>query len=225
MNKKVLILLFGPPGGGKGTISKRLIQDFNLSHLSSGDLLRDEINRKTSIGKEAEKFIKAGQLVSDETIFKLFTQKISTLKNKILLDGFPRTRIQCVQLENNHSINLVLNIKVPHNEIIQRLTDRWIDPSSGRIYSYSYNPPKKHGLDDISGERLIQRPDDIPEIIEKRLESYEKETIPLLSHFEALKILHSSDGSAFPTLIKQNKRSDAIYKSLKPFVEKLINPS
>ncbi|KAG8181666.1 hypothetical protein JTE90_009826 [Oedothorax gibbosus] len=185
----------GPPGSGKGTISSRIVQNFNLSYLASGDILRSHIRQQTSYGKQAKSFIEKGQLVPDELITSLIMEQLETFsKSNWLLDGFPRTVKQAIDLTSKYNITMALNLAVPDDIIIERLEGRWLHPPSGRIYNTSFNPPKVSGKDDITGEDLVQREDDKPEIVLARLQNYHKGNTPILEFFSEKKILKEFAG-------------------------------
>jgi len=210
----------GKPGGGKGTLSKRLVTDFGFVHLSSGDMLRSHLSEGTDLGKEAEKYMNAGDLVPSSIMTQMVVDVVdNTLESsdKVLLDGFPRTLSQAQALEDHINIDFVFDLKVPNEEIVKRLSDRWFHLPSGRVYSYAFNPPKVEGKDDVTGEPLSRRKDDEPESIYHRLEIYEEKTAPVISHYED-RIQHFT-GEDYPELLKEDRRSDAIYNSLKPFLE------
>merc|ERR1719221_1029069 len=138
--------------------------------------------------------------------------------SKVLLDGFPRTSGQAKTLGENMKVDVALNLAVPNEEIVKRASARWLHPASGRTYAYDYNPPKVEGKDDETGEPLIQRDDDKPEAVRKRLQGYDAQTKPLLEFYQKQGILAEFDGSDHPELLAKDKRSDAIYKSLKPYL-------
>jgi len=213
-------LIMGPPGGGKGTISKKLIKDFDFHHISSGDMLRSQVRMGNPLGLKAKSYMQAGSLVPDELIADMVLSEVSITKtDRVLLDGFPRTKAQAEALEKRQKVEIVLNLAVPLEEIVKRITSRWIHPASGRTYAYDYNPPQVEGQDDVTGEPLIQRDDDKPAAVRARLEDYDKETRPLLEYYAACGCLSEFSGSEHPELLAQDKRSDAIYMSLKPFME------
>jgi len=226
---RVTALITGPPGGGKGTISKRLRTEFGFQHLSSGDLLREQADEGTDLGLRAREYMDRGDLVPDELLVDLIFEKIQDLEPvrpggllKVLLDGFPRTLKQALTLEEKVEIAFVLNLEVPTEEIVERISDRFVHPHSGRVYSFTYNPPKEKGKDDITGEPLIRRADDEPDKIRKRLETYGDATLPLLKHYESKGLLYSFDGNSDAELILQNRRSDAIYADLKKVVNEKL---
>ncbi|XP_003216610.1 GTP:AMP phosphotransferase AK3, mitochondrial isoform X1 [Anolis carolinensis] len=189
-------VIMGPPGSGKGTISGRIVQHFALKHLSSGDLLRENMNRKTEIGIIAKSYIDQGQLIPDDIMTQLMLNELKSLeKNNLLLDGFPRTVPQAEALDKVCPIDTVIDLDVPFETIQQRLTARWIHPNSGRVYNLEFNPPKVSGVDDDTGESLIQRDDDKPETVMKRLKSYEAQTRPVLQYYRQKGVLKSFAGT------------------------------
>ncbi|XP_001365155.1 GTP:AMP phosphotransferase AK3, mitochondrial [Monodelphis domestica] len=189
-------VIMGPPGSGKGTVSSRIIKHFDLKHLSSGDLLRDNMNKGTEIGVLAKTFIDQGKLIPDDVMTRLALHELKNLAQySWLLDGFPRTVPQAEALDKVHQIDTVIDLNVPFEIIKQRLTSRWIHPSSGRVYNTEFNPPKKIGIDDITGEPLIQREDDKPETVTKRLKAYEAQTKPVLEYYRNKGVLETFSGT------------------------------
>jgi len=192
----VCALIIGAPGSGKGTISNWIVRDFGLKHVSSGDLLRDHLNRGTALGLEAKKFIDKGDLVPDETMVGLISTELKAMAGQPwLLDGFPRTQPQAAALQSQTPVNVVINLDVPFETIIDRIKDRWLHPGSGRIYNTLFNPPKVEGKDDITGEDLIQREDDKPASVRNRLEVFSKNTKPVLDFYRAQGILRDFHGT------------------------------
>lgn len=183
------MIMFGKPGAGKGTLAQRLVKKYDLVSVSTGDLLRQHIAERTDIGREAEDIVARGGLIPDEIMLKVVTHELDGLRNNNwILDGFPRTLGQGELLDvhlNKHNIplTLVVNIDVSDNVILQRISDRWVHPSSGRVYNMSYNRPKVDGVDDITGELLAKRPDDNPETFSRRLEAFYEATSPLLNYY------------------------------------------
>jgi len=220
-SRDINTVIMGPPGGGKGTISKKLIKDFGYHHISTGDMLRAHIKNGTKLGAEAKSYMDQGGLVPDNVIIGMVIEEIKGLKGNphLLLDGFPRTQPQAESLGKAIKIDVALNLAVPNDEIVSRISGRWTHLASGRVYAYDYNPPKVTGKDDVTGEPLIQRDDDKPESVRKRLGAYDKMTAPLIQYYSKQGVLKSFDGSDQKELLAQNKRSDAIYKSLKPYLE------
>ena len=180
------IILLGAPGAGKGTQANFLKTKFNISQISTGDMLRSAVSDKTELGISAKSYMDRGLLVPDKLIINLVKVRIKDddCKNGFLLDGFPRTIPQAQAMKDaNIFVDYVIEIQVPDNEIIERLGGRRIHPESGRIYHIKYSPPKEEGKDDITGESLIVRDDDIEETILQRLATYHDQTEPLVSFY------------------------------------------
>ncbi|KAM4709406.1 GTP:AMP phosphotransferase AK3, mitochondrial [Discoglossus pictus] len=189
-------VIMGPPGSGKGTISERIVKNFALKHLSSGDVLRLNIQKKTEIGVLVKSYIDQGQLVPDEVMTKLILQDLNNIgKTSWLLDGFPRTVVQAEALSKAQQIDTVIDLNVPFQTIQDRLTARWIHPGSGKVYNTEFNPPKVPGIDDVTGEPLIQREDDKPETVTKRLKAYEAMTRPVLDYYRNKGVLETFSGT------------------------------
>jgi len=220
--RDLVTVILGPPGGGKGTISKKVVRDFGYCHISTGDMLRAHVREGTELGKEAKSFMDTGGLVPDKLIIDMLMGKLKEVgsDSRVLLDGFPRTREQAEVLDNKAKVDVALCLDVPTSEIVTRTSDRWLHPGSGRTYAYSYNPPKKQGLDDETGEPLIQRDDDKPEAVRKRLEGYSEMTAPLVDYYSEKKVLGKFSGDDAPDLVAGDRRSDAIYQGLKPYLER-----
>lgn len=190
------MVMLGAPGSGKGTISNRILRDFGLKHLASGDLLRAQILNKTELGLEAQKFMKAGKLVPDDVMVNLISSELKDIKTvPWLLDGFPRTRPQAEALHSYEKLDLVLSLEVPSEVIIDRIKGRWTHLASGRIYHTEFNPPKIPGKDDVTGEDLVQREDDKEESVKQRLELYAKNTGPLKEFYQEMGILKEFTGT------------------------------
>ncbi|KAJ8932238.1 hypothetical protein NQ314_014813 [Rhamnusium bicolor] len=188
-------VILGAPASGKGTISGRIVKNFNLAHISSGDKLRQQIQEKTPIGVEAQKYILAGKLVPDGTMIKFISSELRKVSNQSwLLDGFPRTLAQAEALWEIEKMDLVINLQVPYEVIIARVKGRWIHLPSGRVYNEDFNAPKVPGKDDITGEPLVQREDDKPEVVLKRLEQYGRMAGPLITYYEGKGILRTFIG-------------------------------
>ncbi|XP_006768303.1 PREDICTED: GTP:AMP phosphotransferase AK3, mitochondrial [Myotis davidii] len=189
-------VILGAPGSGKGTVSSRITQHFELKHLSSGDLLRGNILQGTEIGVLAKTFIEQGKLIPDDIMTRLALHELKNLTQyNWLLDGFPRTLPQAKALDKVYKIDTVINLKVPFDVIKQRLTARWIHPASGRVYNIEFNPPKSVGIDDLTGEPLMQREDDKPETVAKRLKAYEAQTEPVLEYYQKKGVLETFSGT------------------------------
>lgn len=183
------IILLGSPGAGKGTQSKFICNKYQIPEISTGNMLRAAVKNATPLGLEAQKIMNSGKLVSDDIIIELVKERINQpdCKNGYLLDGFPRTIPQAQAIENAKiHIDYVIEIYVNDEEIIKRLSGRWIHSASGRVYHYLYNPPKIEGYDDITGDSLMQRDDDKRDTVQKRLEVYYQYTEPLIDFYKNL---------------------------------------
>ena len=183
------IILLGPPGAGKGTQAETLCEAFTIPHISTGNMLREAVDEETELGLEAKALMDAGILVSDEVIVGLVEDRISKgdCKNGFLFDGFPRPIPQPQALvERDIPIDAVIEIHVPDQDIIERMSGRRMHPGSGRNYHVIYNPPKIDGKDDLTGEDLVQREDDEPETVKDRLKVYEDQTAPLIDFYSEM---------------------------------------
>ena len=184
------LIILGPPGAGKGTQAAFIASEQNIPHISTGDMLREAIKNGTELGLQAKAVMDSGNLVSDELIIELVKERISQedCKNGFLFDGFPRTIPQAEALqENNVDINGVIELVIADEEIIKRMSGRRIHLASGRTYHVDFNPPKKSGLDDETGEELIIRKDDEPETVKDRLKVYWTQTQPLIEYYSNFK--------------------------------------
>ena len=183
------LILLGPPGAGKGTQAQFIRERFGIPQISTGDMLRAAIKAGTPLGREAKKVMDAGKLVSDDIIIGLVKERLKQpdCARGYLFDGFPRTIPQAEALKTEGmALDYVLEIDVPDDEIITRMTGRRVHPGSGRVYHVKFNPPKTEGKDDHTGEPLIQRDDDKPDTVKHRLEVYRKQTRPLVDYYKAL---------------------------------------
>ena len=183
------VILLGAPGAGKGTQAQFIMEEFGIPQISTGDMLRAAVKAGTPLGLEAKKVMDAGGLVSDEIIIGLVKERIaeSDCANGFLFDGFPRTIPQAQALvDAGIDIDHVVELDVADAEIIERLSGRRVHPGSGRVYHIKYSPPKQEGVDDVSGEALVQRDDDKEETVRKRLEVYQAQTRPLVDFYQDL---------------------------------------
>lgn len=181
------IILLGAPGAGKGTQAQFLTKKYGIPQISTGDMLRAAIKAGTEMGKMAKAFMDEGKLVTDEIIIGLVKDRIAEddCKNGFLLDGFPRTVPQADAVTAaGIALDAIIEIDVPDEEIIKRMSGRRVHPDSGRTYHLVYNPPKVEGKDDETGEDLIQRPDDKEEIVKDRLKVYHEQTQPLVDYYQ-----------------------------------------
>ncbi|KAG8217729.1 adenylate kinase-domain-containing protein [Butyriboletus roseoflavus] len=184
------MLMFGKPGAGKGTLASRLVKKYDILTISTGDLLRQHIAEGTQVGRQAGDIVAQGGLVPDDLVLKVVTSKLDALHDckHWILDGFPRTLGQGKLLDThlegqNTPLSLVVNLDVPDEVILGRISDRWVHPPSGRVYNMSYNRPKVDGRDDETGEPLTKRPDDHPEIFSRRLQRFYTSTSPLVWYY------------------------------------------
>lgn len=182
------IILLGGPGAGKGTQSSYICERYGIPQISTGDMLRKAVADGTPLGKEAEQIMSQGALVPDELILGLVEQRIAEpdCNDGFLLDGFPRTLAQAEALRDYEiDIDHVVEIRVGDEEIVRRMSGRRVHPASGRVYHIENNPPQQEGLDDDTGEPLIQRDDDREEVVRQRLEVYHDQTEPLIDYYSS----------------------------------------
>ncbi|UCG29498.1 MAG: adenylate kinase [candidate division WOR-3 bacterium] len=193
------IILFGPPGVGKGTQAQRLAEKFNLVRLSTGDLLREEISLSSPVGRKVEQFLRKGHLVPDDIMLDIIENILLENKERdILFDGFPRNLNQAHSLERSlaqmqQEIDIAFEMHLDEDEIVKRLVNRRYCPRCERIYNLSTNPPKNDCVCDQDGAKLVTRDDDTAEVIKKRLKIYEDETRPLVSYYKSLNIYKQID--------------------------------
>jgi len=189
------IILLGPPGAGKGTQAAHICEKFNIPQISTGDMLRAAVIARTPIGLKAKKVIDEGNLVSDDIIIELVKERIRSqdCKNGYLFDGFPRTIAQADALKlEGIKIDYVVEVQVPDEDIVVRMSGRRVHLSSGRTYHIVFNPPNVENKDDLTGDDLIQRVDDKEEIVRDRLSIYHQQTQPLVNYYREVAIKHNS---------------------------------
>lgn len=196
-------VLLGPPGAGKGTQAVRLVEKYEIPHISTGDIFRKNIKEGTELGKKAQEYMNAGALVPDELVVDLVKDRLQQddCKNGFLLDGFPRTIFQAEKLdeflsESNQKMDIVINLKVEKEALVKRLTGRRVCKDCGASYHIVNIPPKKEGVCDICGGELIQRKDDNIETVENRINVYEEQTAPLIGYYKEAGSLVDFDGEA-----------------------------
>ncbi|UOE94271.1 adenylate kinase [Alkalihalobacillus sp. LMS39] len=195
------LILMGLPGAGKGTQAEKIVANYDIPHISTGDMFRAAMKNETELGKKAKQYMDAGELVPDEVTIGIVRERLSEpdCKKGFLLDGFPRTVAQAEALEDllssmGSSINYVLNIDVPQEVLMERLTGRRVSPTSGKTYHVLFNPPKVEGVCDVDGSQLIQRDDDKAETVKKRLEVNVQQAQPLIDFYTERGALRNING-------------------------------
>ena len=186
-------VIFGPPGVGKGTYSERLSKRYGVPHIATGDILRDEIERKTELGEKVRLCVERGSLVPDGVVNEIVRKRMAqpNCKGGFILDGYPRTVAQAEALDEMAPIDVVINLRVPEPIIMKRLSARRTCARCGAIYNLVSLPPKEPGRCDKCGSELYQRKDDEPEVIKKRLHEYEMQTGPLLERYEKRSVVRN----------------------------------
>ena len=199
---KLNILIMGPAGAGKGTMSELIEKKYNIAHISTGDMFRNEIKNNTQLGQRASEYIKQGLLVPDELTIEMVLNRLSQpdCDNGYLLDGFPRSLIQAnvfdtKVIETPKDVNVVINLTVDKEALIDRIVNRRICRKCGAVYNINTLPPKQEGICDECGGELYQRADDNRESLERRMQSYEVETTPVLTHYKRLNLVHDINAS------------------------------
>ncbi len=189
-------VFLGPPGSGKGTQAKKVCEKLNILHLSTGDVLREAVKNGTELGKKARAFMEAGDLVPDGLIVGIIEDKLKSgaLDNGFVLDGFPRTVPQAEALKNmfvanSKKIDSAILLDVPDEEVVQRLSGRFTCPACGSMYNYPNNMPKKEGVCDKDGEKLVRRPDDEESVVRNRLDVYKQQTEPIVDFYRNESVL------------------------------------
>ncbi|MBR2701261.1 MAG: adenylate kinase [Erysipelotrichaceae bacterium] len=196
------ILIMGPAGAGKGTMSELIEKHYDVTHISTGDMFREEVKNNTKLGQKANEYMQAGLLVPDELVIDMVVDRVSRkdCDNGYLLDGFPRSLIQANVFDTkvigtSRDISLVINLTVDQELLISRIENRRVCKNCGATYNMLTLPPKQEGICDECGGPLYQRKDDNRETLEKRLESYRIETEPVLEHYRKLNLVHDVNAS------------------------------
>jgi adenylate kinase len=199
------VVMLGPPGAGKGTQAKRVAAAFELLHISTGDLLREEVAKATALGEEAKGYMNRGELVPDELVGKMLAKRLHSQQAALgcVYDGYPRTAAQAILLDGllaelGRRVDAVLYLNVPDEAILARITGRRSCPSCGAVYHVSTQPPRTQGVCDACGGALVQREDDREEVVRERLRVYREHTAPLLDYYRGRKILREADGGLGP---------------------------
>ncbi|MGZ8228067.1 MAG: adenylate kinase [Burkholderiales bacterium] len=220
------ILLLGLPGAGKGTQAQFIVEKYGIPQISTGDMLRGAVNEGSALGKEAKGYMDRGELVPDDLVIELVKERITRpdCRKGFVFDGFPRTLAQAEALRAaGVDLDCVIDIQVEDKEILRRMSGRRVHPGSGRSYHVDFNPPKTPGIDDVTGEPLVQRPDDNEATVQKRIESYHSQTKPLVDYY--LQWRRSGDPRA-PVYVNINGQGavehirDAIIAALEAYCRK-----
>ena len=197
------VVMLGAPGAGKGTQAKKIAAKYNIPHISTGDIFRSNIKNGTELGKKVQGILASGGLVPDEVTIEMVRDRLASddTASGYILDGFPRTIPQAEALSEMAELEAVINFVLSDDEVVKRLSGRRLCPSTGRIYHIVSNPPKQEGIDDETGEPLIQRDDDKPEAIRHRLEVYRAETAPLIGYYKEKGKIIDIDASPSPETV------------------------
>jgi adenylate kinase len=208
------LILLGPPGAGKGTQAERLVDDFDLPYLATGDILRQAVKDETQLGREAKEYMDRGDLVPDELIVRVIVDRLDSDEagDGFILDGFPRTVPQAQALQAalerlGRSLTAALLVDASDEEVMNRISGRRICVKSGHVYHVDSDPPKNEGICDQDGSRLVQRDDDRPETVQKRLSVYHEQTEPVIGFYEDAGLLRRFDGNRSPEEVHDHIRA------------------
>jgi adenylate kinase len=208
------LVLLGPPGAGKGTQAERLVEDFDLPYYATGHILRAAVKERSELGQKAEQYMERGDLVPDELIVEVIRERVDSPEaaDGFVLDGFPRKVTQADVLAEvldglGRRLSAALLIDTPDEEALRRLSGRRVCADDGHLYHVEFDPPKEEGRCDRDGSRLIQRDDDKPETVKRRLAVYHEETTPLIEYYEERGLLRRFDGSRPPTEVNDHVRA------------------
>jgi adenylate kinase len=208
------LILLGPPGAGKGTQAERLTDDFNVPYVATGNILRAAVQEGTPLGTQAKSYMDDGKLVPDDIITGVILEAIehADARDGFILDGFPRTIPQADALAegmqaHDRELTAAILIDVPDEEVLRRMSGRRVSAKTGRVYHLEYDPPKHEGRCDVDGSRLVQREDDKPETVKRRLAVYHDQTEPLINYYEEQGLLRRFDGTRSPTEVHDHIRA------------------
>jgi adenylate kinase len=208
------VILLGGPGAGKGTQAERIVADFKLPHISTGEMLRAAVANGTEMGLEAQKYMESGAIVPDEVVIGVVRERLAEpdASDGFLLDGFPRTMAQAEQLDTmlaaaGRQITHVVLISVPAGELVQRIAGRRSCSQCGKLYNVTFDPPAVEGVCDLDGAALVQRADDNEETVRNRIAVYEQQTAPLIGYYENKGVLENAFGGG--------KRPDEVYEQVR----------
>ncbi len=213
------LILLGPPGGGKGTQAKRIVEKYGIPQISTGDILREAVAKGTELGKKAKEYMDKGELVPDEVVIGIVKERLAQpdCEKGFILDGFPRTLKQAEALDEiledmNKKIDAVINISVPDEEIIKRIVYRRVCKNCGAVYNLIYSPPKEDNKCDKCGGELYQRDDDKEETVKERLRVYKEQTQPLIDYYRNKGVLFDVDGT---------KTIDEVWEQIESILNKI----
>jgi len=219
MPAELNLVLVGPPGAGKGTQASRLVKDFSLPFIATGDILRANVADGTELGKKAKEYMDRGDLIPDDLVVELIMDRLRQpdASDGFILDGFPRTvpqaeALDAAMLEAGRKLTAVVVVEVPDEELIERLSGRRVNPKTGRTYHIKYDPPKHEGVDDVDGTKLIQRDDDKPETIANRLKVYHEQTAPVIDFYER------DGGKGLVRRVDGTRDPDEVYRHIRALV-------
>ncbi|WP_457591769.1 adenylate kinase [Geoglobus sp.] len=213
------LILLGPPGAGKGTQAKRIVEKYGIPQISTGDMFREAVAKGTELGKKAKEYMDRGELVPDEIVIGIVRERLSQpdCEKGFILDGFPRTIAQAEALDEmlddmGRKIDAVINIVVPDEEIMKRIVYRRVCKECGAVYNLIYSPPKQDGVCDKCGGELYQRDDDKEETVRERLRVYKEQTEPLINYYSQKEVIHDIDGT---------KDIEEVWKQIENVLEKI----
>ncbi len=208
------LIMLGPPGAGKGTQAQRLVSDFELTYLSTGDVFRQAVDEGTELGRQAAPIMERGELIPDDITIGIVIERLegADAAEGFILDGFPRTVPQAESLEthlreHDRHLSAVLLIEVDDEVVLKRIAGRRFSKKSGKVYNVHFDPPKHEGRCDVDGSELVQRGDDKPDVVRDRLETYRSQTSPLIDFYEGSGLLRRFDGSRSASEVQDRIRA------------------